>query len=92
MGVSVMPDMLVEEDWDILLLQIKNGNCAPSLGSGDRSKKFPVSFRNENEWEKKFNYLLEDCFYELNIQVYCYDCREFPTKLKKLWEAFNRGI
>lgn len=86
-----MPDIPEEKDWGILLLRIKDGKCTSSLGSGSCSEKILISSQSANEWVKKYDYLMEDYFYELHIHVYCHDCHAFTTELKARWEAFNRG-
>lgn len=87
-----MPDMLEEKDWVIVLQRIKDGNCASSIGSEACSQKSHTCSQCANQWEKKFDYFMEDHFNELHIKVYCQGSSEFSIDWKTRWEAYNRGI
>lgn len=86
-----MPDTLEVKEWGILFIRIKDGNCTPCLGFGVCLKKIYVNSQIANEWAKKHGYPMEDYFYEVYTQVYCYNYRKFATELKTQWEAFDLG-
>jgi hypothetical protein len=56
----IMPSMLEEKDWDLLLKRIKNGKCTPFLGSGACSEKISVISQIANEWAEEYDYPMED--------------------------------
>ncbi len=58
----IIPKMLEEKDWDILLKRIKNGKCTPFLGSGACSEKISVIFQIANEWAEEYDYPMEDSY------------------------------
>jgi len=55
-----MPDKLEEDDWNLLLERIKDGNCTPFLGAGACSQKIPVGSQIANEWAKEYDYPMKD--------------------------------
>ncbi len=55
-----MPNKLEDEDWDLLLERIKDGNCTPFLGAGACCGKIPIGSQIASEWAKKYDYPMED--------------------------------
>ena len=55
-----MPDKLEEDDWNLLLERIKDGNCTPFLGAGACSQKIPVGSQIASEWAKEYDYPMKD--------------------------------
>jgi len=58
--VLVIPKMLEENDWDLLLKRIKKGECTPFLGSEACSENISVSSKIVNEWVSKYHYPMKD--------------------------------
>jgi hypothetical protein len=58
----VMPNKLEDEDWNLLLQRIKDGNCTPFLGAGACCKKISVGSQIASEWAKKYEYPMEDSY------------------------------
>jgi hypothetical protein len=56
----VVTNQLEDEDWNLLLERIKDGNCTPFLGAGACVGKIPIGSQIANEWAKKYDYPMED--------------------------------
>jgi hypothetical protein len=56
----VVPNMLEEKDWDLLLRRIKSWKCTPFLGAGACCEKIPIGSQIAEEWAKKYDYPMED--------------------------------
>jgi hypothetical protein len=65
-----MPNKLEENDWDLLLRRIKDGNCTPFLGAGACCDKIPPGSRIANEWAEKYDYPMEDSYDLMRVAQY----------------------
>jgi SIR2-like domain len=58
--IKDMPELLTEEDWNVLLRRIARGKCTPFLGAGACYGVLPLGGEIANRWAKEYDYPLED--------------------------------
>ena len=55
-----MSNDITEEDWNLLVKRIKDGDCTPFMGAGVNVPMLPAGTKIAREWAAEYRYPLDD--------------------------------
>src|SRR5665647_48170 len=85
----IMPNMLEEKDWKLLLRRIKDGKCTPFLGAGACCEKIPIGSQIANEWAKKYDYPMEDSYDLIRVAQFVAVTEDAMTPKEEICKKIN---
>ncbi len=85
-----MPGLLNENDWNLLLRRIEDGECTAFLGAGACSGVLPLGAEIAARWAEDYHYPLEDCHDLARVSQYLATIEDSYSP-KKLVAKYIKG-